>query len=1073
MSDLVDEIGVGEEGRLAGGDTRDYELELEAGELVRLEVEQRGVDVAVELRDPQDNLIIRVDSPTGRRDTEKLLAVAETAGTHRLVIEGSEREAPEGLYVYRVLERRPASQEDRDRAEAERVFSEAEELRRQGKENGEALQRAVERYREALAAWQTLGDPGREGDTLLGLGRVHEALSDLETARQLMEEAVERFVQVGNPVGQGTALNFLGYLLFGLGENDEALQRYQEALEIFRAADLQDGVAGALHNLGIHYRRLGETEEALEAYSQALEVYEEIGEVDLIARTRGALAALFLQHGEVDTAEDHLQAALSVWTTLENRRQQALVLHWLGEVRKRQERFEEAVAYLSQALELHRSLQDRRREAMTLNSLGTVQLLGSAFEPARAAYEEVLALSQELEDVRGTAFAIHNLGRLHLPAPGWAGNPQSAFDYFERAAPLLEKLGDRQVTASNSYGSARALVELGRLEDACERLAASLDVVEDLRTETVSEGLRIAFFATKQHYYDLYVDVLMRLDGQQPEKGWAEQAFEISEHRRARTLLDTLGESAAEVRRGADPALLEEEAVVQEKLNVLDRQRRVLAAQAPPNREALTAIEKSLRQNREKLDDVRRRLRNTAYDRLAGAEPVGLPEIQSGLLDRRTLLLVYSLGEERSYLWAVSREAVRSHVLAQGRAEIEGGVDAARELLTSRSLDSRNARRQILARLGDQLLGPVAAELTYKRLVIVADGALLYLPFAALLEPGAEPRADGEAPYLVEHHEIVNLPSASILGGLRREFAGRLPAPKQIAVFAGPKLAPGQENGKVTVQQATVLEHPNRADLERSAQILGIERFTPLPGTLEEAQAILELAQGDKLEALGAAATKARVAGGELRDYEILHFATHGIVNREAPGLSGLVLSLYNENDLPVDGFLHLHEIYNLDLSAELVVLSACETGLGPEVRGEGLIGLTRGFMYAGVPRVLVSLWRVSDRGTAELMRRFYWSVLEVSVSPARALHVAQISMLEDAEWNHPVYWASFVLQGEWRLPGGDNEDSDIEGAFRGEGDDDGGDMDLPTPDDVCEDPAEPWMKKVCEILKRLRRATE
>ena len=671
-----------------------------------------------------------------------------------------------------------------------------------------------------------------------------------------------------------------------------------------------------------------------------------------------------------------------------------------------------------------------------------------------------MALYQELENARGEAYAIHNLGRLYLPAPGWAGDPQQALGYFERAAPFLEKLGDRQVMASNTYGSARALAELGRPDAARERLAASFGLVEELRTETSSEELRIAFFATKQHYYDLYVDVLMRLDEQEPGKDWAEKAFEVSEHRRARTLLDTLGESASEIRRGADPALLEEEAAIQAELNVLERRRRALVGQAPANRIALAPIEKSVRQNREKLDDVRRRLRNAAYDRLAGAKPLTLSEIRGRLLNSRTLLLVYSLGEERSFLWAVSRDAVRSRVLAQGRAEIEVAVEEARDLLTSLSQDRQNARQRLLATLGDQLLGPVADELTYKRLVIVADGALLYLPFAALPKPGAEPGPDGKIPFLVEHHEIVNLPSASLLEGLRREFAGRYPAPKQIAVFADPMLVPGQE---------TPEQHPDHADLERSAAILGVERFEPLPGTRDEARVILDLAGGEKLAALGADATKEKIVGGELKDYQILHFATHGIVNREAPELSGLVLSLYNASGLPVDGFLHLHEIYNLDLSAELVVLSACETGLGPEVRGEGLIGLTRGFMYAGVPRILVNLWRVCDRGTAELMRGFYWSLFEVGAAPAEALRAAQISLLENDEWNHPIYWASFVLQGDWRLPGGGGEDFDIEGAFLGGGVDDEEDMDLQFPGYVCADPSEPWMRTVYEILRRLR----
>ena len=183
-----------------------------------------------------------------------------------------------------------------------------------------------------------------------------------------------------------------------------------------------------------------------------------------------------------------------------------------------------------------------------------------------------------------------------------------------------------------------------------------------------------------------------------------------------------------------------------------------------------------------------------------------------------------------------------------------------------------------------------------------------------------------------------------------------------------------------------------------------------------EADLIAALAsRGRPLKALDFEASRATATSPELGQYRILHFATHSLLNNQQPELSGIVLSLVDKQGRPQDGFLRLYEIYNLKLEADLVVLSACQTALGKEIKGEGLVGLTRGFMYAGTPRVVASLWKVSDEATAELMKRFYQKMLKDGLRPAAALRAAQVSMLKEKPWTPAYYWAGFVLQGEWR----------------------------------------------------------
>jgi CHAT domain-containing protein len=339
------------------------------------------------------------------------------------------------------------------------------------------------------------------------------------------------------------------------------------------------------------------------------------------------------------------------------------------------------------------------------------------------------------------------------------------------------------------------------------------------------------------------------------------------------------------------------------------------------------------------------------------------------------------------------------------------------------------------AELSWMLLGPAASQLGKKRLAIVADGALQYIPFAALPAPSpgnGEGRKSGAEPQpLFVEHEIVSLPSASTLGTLRRETAGRKPAEKSIAVLADPVFTDDDTRVRRDVGNAGAKGKARSADsdetdigflqMTRSGRETGVISgeggFGRLLSTRREAAAISAMVpERERMQALDFEASRTTALRPELGEYRIVHFATHGLLNNIHPELSGIVLSLVDKEGKPQDGFLRLQDIYNLTLSAELVTLSACQTGLGKEIKGEGLVGLTRGFMYAGAPRVVASLWKVDDRATSELMKRFYQGMLGPErLRPAGALRQAQLSIWKQKQWREPYYWAAFVLQGEWK----------------------------------------------------------
>ncbi|HEY6401076.1 MAG TPA: CHAT domain-containing protein, partial [Blastocatellia bacterium] len=442
------------------------------------------------------------------------------------------------------------------------------------------------------------------------------------------------------------------------------------------------------------------------------------------------------------------------------------------------------------------------------------------------------------------------------------------------------------------------------------------------------------------------------------------------------------------------------------------------------------------------------RARDPRYAALTQPQPLSLTEIQRHVLDPDTLLLEYSLGDNASYLFVVSQTSITSHRLPK-RAEIEEAARRVRELLTApqprpgdteakyqaRIKEARESYWPQAAELSRMLLGPVASQLGRKRLAIVADGALQYIPFAALPAPSPgndEGRDSGAEPQpLFVEHEIVSLPSASTLATLRRETAGRKPAEKTLAVLADPVFTDDDTRVRRNVSKGAAKGKNRSADsdkadigflqMSRSGLETGLIRdeaaFGRLLGTRREATVISALVpEQERKRALDFEASRTTALSPELGQYRIVHFATHGMLNSVHPGLSGIVLSLVDKEGKSQDGFFRLQDIYNLKLPAELVVLSACQTGLGKDIKGEGLIGLTRGFMYAGAPRIVASLWKVDDRATSELMKRFYQGMLGPErLRPADALRQAQLSLWKEKQWRAPYYWAAFVLQGEWK----------------------------------------------------------
>jgi CHAT domain-containing protein len=410
-------------------------------------------------------------------------------------------------------------------------------------------------------------------------------------------------------------------------------------------------------------------------------------------------------------------------------------------------------------------------------------------------------------------------------------------------------------------------------------------------------------------------------------------------------------------------------------------------------------------ENQLNLLEAEARAGNPKRGSLTAPQPLSAAELRAAV-DADSVLIEYALGEQKSYAWVVTSESVRGIALADRRTIEEA---ATRVYAGLRTPQNESALARDLRRLADLVLTPVVPLLTKDRLSIAADGALQYVPFAALPVVGA----DGAAQPLLRTREVIGLPSLSVLVSQRATPRRAAPS-KAVAVFADPVF--DRADPRIGVAQAAPDTHAAQAQLVTRSSAFASGPLARLPFSAHEAEAIAGLVpESERYVAVGFQASRETLLGLALDEYRVVHFATHGVIDTRYPDLSALALSGFDAAGAPTNGLLRLPDIYALDLNADLVVLSACETALGRDIRGEGLLGLTQGFLYAGAKGVVASLWPVEDRATAELMRRFYDHMLRDGLRPADALRRAQLSIAAERRWGHPFYWSAFVLLGDWQ----------------------------------------------------------
>ena len=964
----------------SGGQAHAYRLRVEPGQFIHLEVEQDGIDVALVLSEAAHELR-RVDGSQGF--VERLSEVSETGGLWRLEIRSSDAQAPAGTYRLRLDPIRPATPADRTRVAAERRHDEALQMLAQG--SAEAKQKAVVALGESAALWAEIDDGNGRGMALKDLAETYQDLGELKRSIEILGTALQLSRQTGNAHLEAVIENDLAWSYGRLGEGQKSLEHLERALALDRRLSKRADEAAVLGSIGWAYRNLGMGERALDFLSQSLQMNRELGD----------------------------------------RSNQAAILNNIGLVYDDRGDYQKAIDAFKESLALCEGKAGCAAEAPALGNLGFAYSHLGDREKALDYYGQALRLCREVGERYGEAYVLTNMATIHNDS----GDPARALSLLAEALPIRRAVGDLEGEALTLRQMSRAKRILGKLSEARVDLEASVADYEILRNRGANPAQRASFFTFVRAAFEASVDLLMEMHAREPAKGFDRLAFETSERARARSLLELLFEAKENLRGDVDPSLLEREDALRRALrDAVETQMTTLAAKHSETEIAAAAKAVESAQADLERAEAEIRTRSPRYSDLTGANPRSVAEIQRQL-DSDTVLLEYSLGKERSFVWAVTPTSLSSFELprretieaaARGYYESVSAGRAAGSAKTGKGL-VRPASVGSRASLDRILLGPVSRELARKRIVVVAEGALLYVPFAALPDPSAP--EEGKVVPLVAGHEILSLPSASVLELLRSESAGRLRPDATLAVLADPVFDERDERvrGGEKKRVSSAAGPPKDDTLTRSAGEAGLRdadgRLPRLLYSRREAESILALApERSRMKALDFNASLATATGPDLARYRIVHFATHGFLNSAHPELSGLVLSLVDRQGRPQPGFLTSAQIYGLTLPADLVVLSGCQTALGKEIRGEGLIGLTRGFMYAGARGVLASLWSVHDAATSELMKRFYEGMLgSEHLTPSAALARAQREMAASRRWQDPAYWAGFVLQGDWK----------------------------------------------------------
>ncbi len=824
----------------------------------------------------------------------------------------------------------------------------------QGKESRSAgrYREAIDSFNKAIVISQEAKSQDHEVKCLRQLSVIYWEQGNIKEFFTLNSKALDISVTLNNKKEEGRCLNNLGLYYWKIDNYSSALGVYEKSLEI---ADKQNNAidkADSLHNIGIIWLFLGNFEKAIDYMTSAYKLDQTLTSKANLASDLNTIGTTLIKRGMFsDSRDDYIRA----------------------------------LEYFDKSLILAQEAKDKRRAIDVLNNIGSAKSHLKFYSEALAYFSKALKEADEIEDRNSLGMIYNNIGIVYANI----GNYEESTRYYEKAINLALGIKGGDILWEAYLERANSFRDQKKSDEAIADYANSIRVIEEIRANVVQEELKATYLGSgkRMDAYQNMIDLLSTIGINQSDKAYEIRAFNYLEKAKARAFLDSLEVSEVSVSQGIDFKLANQEKEIMREISQLYT-KLLLPSQGSEEKAAITLQIKNLE---EKQDALKREIRTTspAYANLKYPEVITYEEAKNSLVDKESTFFAFSVGKERSYVFVLSEGGLKVFG-APSRKILQQQVIEYRKVIS----DKDNRDFTLGNVLFNELVLPGLDKGT-KKIIFVPDDILNLLPFETLVSDVKMTR------WLVQDHPISYVPSLSSLRELnRRRAASRVRPRKDLLAFGDPFYGANEDDRRNANQDIFQDFYANSSVNFFRLKFSGLE--------IQKIAAAFKPSRTDAF--LRQDATEDRLKAEPLMDYRIIHFATHGLIDDKKPARSSIILAL--DRDPGEDGFLQMREIFNLRMNADLVTLSACQTGLGQFIRGEGIEGLSRAFFYAGASSVLISLWAVNDEATYQLMERFYRHLMG-SETPANALRRAKLEMIDSGVLSHPYYWAGFIVNGK------------------------------------------------------------
>ena len=855
------------------------------------------------------------------------------------------------------------------------------------------FEKSLQTFESALDAAKKSGDQETLCIVLSSSGQVYWVRGEYDRALEIYKQAIQVAEQLGDLMLMASPVGNTALIYKDQGDLEKALAQLERVAVIFREVGNKAAEAIAYLNLGSLQHVLGNYGKSFESTNLSLKIAREIEDHGLEAHALGNIALLEWEIGNQDAAVSYIQQGLKLSEQLGEKELVARDLSVLGLIVSSQGDHRSAMKYVKRGADLDRQTGNKKSLHLRLWDLGDLYATTGDLNEALQSYEEAAGIQESLGLKNQLGFMLTQIGGVHRKK----GNLAQAEDFTNRGVALLREQPSplRLWEALHNQGLLSA--QLGRVEQSTPQLKEAVEILEGLREGVILPEQRSTYFEKR---LDVYEDLIAQLVKTKSLEG----AFEYIQRSKTRAFLDLLSESKIDPQANLNPSLYLLKRKLVARLVNIDTKLKEEQEEEQPDRSLIRRLEKERTEADQEYQKLMLQLRNQ-NPRLAeiqAPQVLTLADAQT-LMDEESILLDYFVGKKQSILFAITRDQFRVFPLPQAATlnqEVEQLLETIQKPNPAFEL-TEGAHSQYISlasNLYNQLLKP-AEEMWKgkKRVTLATDGPLNNLPFEVLLTSAVHSREINfeTLPYFALRHEVNYVPSISSLAAIVRH-AQPLQAANQKELLAIADPVKGANSSKPVAGarilrdwSSSLVELPNaRVEVEKISELYANENTTIL---------------------LGADANEAKIKSLPLNDFRTLHFATHGLIDEERPQFSSIYL---NPGTADEDGFLTMREVFDLKLNSDLVVLSACKTGLGRNVRGEGVMGLARAFFCAGTSSVVVSLWSVDDSSTAQFMTAFYSARKIRNMSKSAALKMARATMIKDKTYSHPYYWSPFILIG-------------------------------------------------------------